>query len=218
MNDDVRKYIYGALVVFLVGVLIWVGIVYINACGFTLSCNRGVRVVDTTPVPTMIPATLPALEKSGEEASASEHCYVAAADLVGAWVEAGASDTESFEFTDAAERTCEASFEDVQPLFVQSNLWYAGSRSCVNCHSADVAVSSAQLDLSSYEGIIAGSRRADEAAKGMDILGAGNWESSLLYQFLSETKAGVPGHVEALSGLMISAGTPLSDITATPTP
>lgn len=218
MNDDVRKYIYGALVVFLVGVLVWVGIVYINACGFTLSCNRGARLADTTPVPTLIPAALPVMNPSGVEASASEKCSVAAADLLGAWVEAGASDTESFEFTDTAERTCEATFADVQPLFVQSNLWYAGSRSCVNCHVADVAVSSAQLDLTSYEGILAGSRRADEAAQGTDILGGGKWQSSLLYQFLAEAKDGVPGHENDLTGLMVNAGTPLPDVNATPTP
>lgn len=218
MNDDVKKYIYGTLILFLVGVLVWVGFVYLNACGFTLSCNRGARLADTTPVPTLIPAALPVMAAIDGESAASEKCSVAATDLIGAWVEAGASDTEPFEFTDTAERTCEASFEDVQPLFVQSNLWYAGSRSCVNCHVADVAISSAQLDLTGYEGILAGSRRADEAARGTDILGGGKWDSSLLYQFLAEAKDGVPGHEKALSGLMILAGTPLSDTAATPTP
>lgn len=218
MNDDVRKYIYGALIVFLLGVLAWVGFVYVNACGFTLSCNRGERLVDTTPVPTLIPAAMPVMDFAGSGSPTSEKCSVAAADLVGAWVEAGASDTEPFEFTDSAQRTCEATFSDVQPLFVQSNLWYAGSRSCVNCHVADVAVASAQLDLSSYEGIVAGSRRADAAAKGTDILGGGKWDASLLYQFLAEAKDGVPGHENDLTGLMVYAGTPLPDVSATPTP
>ncbi|HRJ55263.1 MAG TPA: hypothetical protein PLV64_03180, partial [Anaerolineales bacterium] len=61
MKDDVRTYIYGAIGVFLIGVLAWVGLVYVNACGFTLSCNRGTIPVARTPIPTLIPATLPAM-------------------------------------------------------------------------------------------------------------------------------------------------------------
>jgi len=218
MKDDVRKYIYGAIGVFLVGVMAWVGIVYINACGFTLSCNRGNLPVVRTPVPTLIPATMPVVNAgSAGEAVVSDTCYVAAADLVGAWVDAGASDTESFQFTDASGMGCEAAFEDVKPLFIGSNLWYTGSLSCISCHSVDLTVSPAQLDLSSYDGIVAGSRRADAAAKGTDILGGGDWKASLLYQFINEAKADVPGHTEVLSDLMIYAGKPLP-IEATPTP
>ncbi|NOH04696.1 MAG: hypothetical protein HND47_23355 [Chloroflexi bacterium] len=218
MNDDVRKYIYGAITVFVVGVLVWVGFIYVNACGFTLSCNRGNLPVVRTPVPTLIPATLPAMQPEDSTVSAAaDVCYVAAVDLMGAWVNAGASDTEVFQFTDAHGRECEAAFEDVKPLFVEANLWYSGSLSCISCHSVDLAVSPAQLDLSSYEGILAGSRRAEGAAQGTDILGGGNWESSLLYVFIAEVKADVPGHTEALSGLMIFAGKPLP-VEATPTP
>lgn len=216
MNDDVRRYIYGALTVFLVGVLAWVGFIYVNACGFTLTCHRGDLTAARTPVPTLIPATLPAMQADSSSASTPDECYVAAADLVGAWVEAGASNTEAFQFEDVNAQTCESTFEEIEPLFVNSNLWYSGSLACSSCHSVDLAVSPAQLDLSSYEGILAGSRRADDAPKGTDILGGGNWKSSLLYQFIAETKPDVPGHDEALdSGLMIYAGTPLSE-TANP--
>ncbi|MBE7432830.1 MAG: hypothetical protein HS100_02850 [Anaerolineales bacterium] len=212
MNDDVRRYIYGALTVFLVGVLAWVGFIYVNACGFTLTCHRGDLTAARTPVPTLIPATLPAMQADSNSASTPDECYVAAADLVGAWVEAGASNTEAFQFEDVNAQTCESTFEEIEPLFVNSNLWYSGSLACSSCHSVDLAVSPAQLDLSSYEGILAGSRRADDAPKGTDILGGGNWKSSLLYQFIAETMADVPGHDEALdSGLMIYAGTPLSE-------
>lgn len=219
MNDDVRRYIYGAVTVFLLGVLAWVGFVYVNACGLTLTCHRGDLPVVRTPVPTLIPATLPVLEAESGPAAASDKCYVAAVDLAGAWVEAGASDTESFQFEDSSGRMCESTFEEVKPLFVNSNLWYSGSLACSSCHSVDLAVSPAQLDLSSYEGILAGSRRADDAPKGTDILGGGNWESSLLYQFIAETKADVPGHDAALhSGLMVYAGKPVDGVAPTPTP
>jgi mono/diheme cytochrome c family protein len=60
MKDDVRKYIYGTLVVFVVGVATWISFIFINACGFTLTCKRGALFVERTPIPTLIPATLPA--------------------------------------------------------------------------------------------------------------------------------------------------------------
>jgi len=218
MTDDVKKYIYGALITFVVGVLTWVGIVFVNACGFSLACNRAVTLPETTPVPTLIPATLPVMDMEMTAAPASDKCRLAAADLIGAWVDAGSPETDSFEFTDLNGVNCEAAFEEVLPLFTQSNSWYSGSLSCASCHSVNLAVSPAQLDMSSYEGILAGSRRADDAPKGTDILGGGNWEASLLNQFLLETKADVPGHDAALSsGLIIYAGAPLP-VEATPTP
>lgn len=209
MNDDVKGYIYGAVIVFLIGVGAWVGFLFVNACGFSLRCDRADRLAlpETTPVPTLIPATLPAsMGMDSAPAAASDVCSVAASDLIGAWVEAGSPETEAFEFTDANGATCESTFEEVLPLFTKSNLWYSGSLSCISCHSVDLTISPAQLDLSSYEGILAGSRRAEDAAQGTDILGGGNWESSLLYQFIAESKD-VPGHDAGLSsGLVINAG------------
>lgn len=220
MNDDVKRTIYSVVILFLVVVAVWVGIVFANSCGFSIDCSRAQRLnlPDTTPIPTMIPATLPAMEMDEAPVAASDTCYVSGVNLIGAWVEAGSPEADAFEFTDANGVNCEATFEDVLPLFTQSNLWYSGSLSCSSCHSVALAVSPAQLDLSSYEGILTGSRRADDAPKGTDILGGGNWESSVLYQFLAETKADVPGHDAALSsGLMVHAGTPLPvDVTPTP--
>jgi hypothetical protein len=43
------------------------------------------------------------------------------------------------------------------------------------------------MDLSSYAGILAGSRRQSADAKGNDILGAGDWEKSTLYRVLFTT-------------------------------
>ncbi len=219
MKDDVRKYIYGTIVVFLVGVFIWLSIVYVSACGVTLSCNQAAQPVDRTPIPTLIPATLPAMDMSNGQQAASdrEACRVVATDLVGAWVSANSPETDSFQFVDANGNNCEATFADVEPLFNEPNLWNSGSLACVSCHSVDVAISPAQLDLSSYAGIIAGSRRADAESKGTDILGAGNWEKSLLYDFLVTSKADVPGHTEAVSfASFVFAGKPLPVPTPTP--
>jgi hypothetical protein len=83
-----------------------------------------------------------------------------------------------------------------------------------------VTISSAQLDLSSYAGITAGSRREDaESKKGTDILGEGNWEKSLLYEFLVTSKADVPGHTEAVSAdSFVFAGKPFVESAPTATP
>lgn len=217
MNDDVRKYIYGALMVFLIGVSAWLGILFINACGFSLTCPRGVPAVNGTPIPTLIPATLPAMQTGGGEVVASDQCRVAAVDLLGAWVSAGSPETQTFQFTDVTGRDCESTFEEIKPLFVEANLWSTGL-ACVSCHSVDVAVSPAQLDLSSYAGILAGSRRENaESKKGTDILGDGNWKASLLHEFISTSKADVPGHTVAVSDLLVFAGTPLPAPEATAT-
>ena len=220
MNDDVRKYIYTTLTIFVLGLIVWIGFLFVNACGFTLTCNRAGPSVDRTPIPTLPPATLPAMGTGNGLVIISDQCHVAAVDFVGAWVAAGSPETEAFQFTDINGQNCESSFQEVSSLFVEANFWYSGSLSCVSCHSVDVTISPAQLDLSSYSGIMFGSRRAGAESKGTDILGGGNWESSLLYEFISTSKADVPGHAEIASGLMIFAGVPLPapDPTATPVP
>ncbi len=213
MKDDVRRYIYGALIVFVVGVLVWVGFLFVNACGFSLACNKGKLAVERTPIPTLLPANMPVIVSSQ---AAVDQCRVAATDLIGAWVEAGSPEADAFEFVDISGQNCTSTFEEVRPLFIEGNRWYAGSTSCVVCHTADVATSSAQLDLGTYAGITAGSRRADAESKGTDILGAGKWVSSPLYDFITTNKADVPGHGNISSNLLVSAGTPLPEATPTP--
>jgi mono/diheme cytochrome c family protein len=63
MKDDVRKYVYGALIAFLVVVLSWLSIIYISSCGITLTCKRGAAKVDRTSIPTLFPATMPVVER-----------------------------------------------------------------------------------------------------------------------------------------------------------
>ena len=201
----------------MLGLVVWLGFLFVNACGFTLTCNQAAFAVERTPVPTLLPATMPAMETGNGKIVTSDQCRVAAVDLIGAWVTAGSSETEAFQFTDINGQNCESTFEEVKPLFLESNFWVSGSLSCVSCHSVDVTISPAQLDLSSYAGIMSGSRRADAESKGTDILGAGKWDGSLLYEFLSTSKADVPGHTEIASDLVIFAGKPLS-VTTTPTP
>lgn len=215
MNDDVRKYIYGAVIVFLVGLLAWVGVIYYSSCGATLTCKQGALAVERTPVPTLFPVALPASDS--DEGTGSEACRVAAVDLVAAWVAANSPETEAFEIVDENGVNCETTYADVSLLFNEPNIWASGAAACASCHVTDVAASPAQLDMTSYAGVMAGSRRADAESKGADILGGGSWKKSLLYEFLATSKADVAGHTRAVSpAAYIFAGKPIPESTPTP--
>jgi hypothetical protein len=215
MNDDVRKYIYGTIIVFVLGVSAWIGIVYLSACGFTLTCNQGKQLIVRTPIPTVAHAPIPAF--IAEEIGGT--CQVAAVDLLGAWVEAGASESESFGFTAVNGAPCEGTYaEDVRPLFVEANVWYPGSYSCATCHNPDIGkTSNANLDLSSYDGLMSGSQRVSLDVSGTDILGGGNWKSSLLYEFTYAQPVLPPGHGDVpANGPIVHAGKAAPAATATP--
>ena len=70
--NDVRKYIFRTLIVFVFGVLAWVGFLFVSACGFTTSCVRGAPLVVRTSIPTLIPATLPAPVRYVKAAATTE--------------------------------------------------------------------------------------------------------------------------------------------------
>ena len=155
-----------------------------------------------------------------ESVSATDRCRVRTVALISSWVNAGAPETEPFDFTGEDGTACQGNFEsDVQPLFTTPNLWYAGALSCRTCHGPDVAVSYAGLNLSSYQGIVAGSHRPNGEPKGNDILGGGNWDVALLHQMLYAPNGqtligrpampfGRPADVPA-NGPLVFAGTPV---------
>jgi len=114
----------------------------------------------------------PSVEVNGAE--------VAAVDLIAAWVEAGAPESEPFgEYG--------ATFADnIQPLFTEPGLWYEDAPACTSCHHANLENSYHEMDLSSYEGIMAGADRMEEPP-GVPILGQSavgesdfNWAESEL--------------------------------------
>ncbi|MEJ2758827.1 MAG: hypothetical protein P8046_10145 [Anaerolineales bacterium] len=181
MQDDVRKLIFGVLGLFILVIVGWVGFVFFSGCGLSLDCEKGARIPERTPIPTLIPAALPIIQQSAEQPKVA--CQVTAVNLIGAWVNAGYSDTESFEFTDINGQTCTANFhDDVQQLFLEGNIWFTGAPACTTCHNA--SLENAGMDLSSYEAMLAGSRRASADVTGNDIFGGGVFESSLLYKML----------------------------------
>ncbi|MEW5940014.1 MAG: hypothetical protein AB1750_10155 [Chloroflexota bacterium] len=108
-------------------------------------------------------------------------CDSNAVGLLGAWVEAGAPDGE-FTYGEAT-----LTFErDVLPFFTKPSMWFEGSQACSGCHFAASDTSAHQMDLSTYEGILAGADTL-EAPPGVSILGESepgkgdyNWSDSKL--------------------------------------
>lgn len=210
MGDDVSKVIYGVIVAFIVVITAWIGYVFIVGCGFSLDCKSYYAPPERTPIPTLIPAKLP-LPAAGEVSQELEKCQVSAESLLGAWVSSGYPESDAFPFTDIDGTECTGTFaEDVLPLFVDANLWYSGAIACSTCHHADIAAASAQLDMSTYAGILAGARRDSADVDGNDILGGGVWEESILYDSLFDARTmpfGIPPDAPA-EGPLVFAGQP----------
>lgn len=218
--NDVRQWIYGAIIGLLACIGLMLSIVYVSSCGFTLTCVQANPLVIRTPIPTLIPAEH--VEDIGSnDTSDFEACQVAAQDLVGAWVTAGSPESEPFPFTDVNGEPCQGTFaNDIQHLFVDNSVWYAGQLGCTSCHNAQLGERSAGLDLASYQGVLAGSRRSYEGATGTDILGGGDWEASSLHAVLLEQGFGPDGHApdgEPVAPVFIYAGQHLDATEATPT-
>ena len=194
MNDDFKKIFYRVLIAFVALIVIFVSFTFIWSCGLDFSCKQGTPPPAGTPIPTLIPATLPAPITDGVP-DAFGKCQVKAMDLLGAWVDAGYPESVAFPFTDLDGNPCEGTFRgDIQPLLGESNLWFPASLSCTSCHNTAFKEGTGGLDLTSYAGILAGSQRESaDVPKGMDILG-GNWADSLLFQTLSLTENIPLGH------------------------
>jgi hypothetical protein len=218
--NDVRQWIFGAIIGLLACIGLMLSIVYVSACGFTLTCVQASPLVIRTPVPTLIPAQHTA-DLGSNDMSDFSGCLVSAQDLVGAWVTAGSPEAEAFPFTDVNGQTCEGTYaNDVQHLFIENSTWYAGQLGCTSCHNAQLGERSAGLDLSSYEGILAGSKRSYEGAKGTDILGDGDWESSSLHAVLMEQGLVPEGHspdAASVAPVLIYAGQHVEEPAVTPT-
>lgn len=220
--NDVRKMIFGAIIGLFVFVGLMIAIVYVSSCGMTLTCNQAEPKVDRTPIPTLIPASH-SESQMGEEMTGFNKCQVNAVDLIGAWVEAGTPDTDPFPFVDVNGGSCEGEYaSDIQPLFVENSLWKTGAIGCTSCHNAALTDRSMGLDLSSYDAVLLGSRRvAGSTSKGNELLGREGWETSVLYDVLTNQGLVPEGHSPdaSASTLTLFAGQKVVvTVTATPTP
>jgi hypothetical protein len=194
--------------------LLFIVALYVGNCGFSTDCSQAsLPEIIHTPIPTLIPATLPAagmLQSEGEQLK----CTVTARTLLSSWVSSGYSETDPFQFQDSNANTCQATFVDVTPLFNEANLWYNGALACISCHNSDIASASANMDLSSYAGILAGAKRSSPESKGDDILGGGIWDQSILNDLLflkQQMPFGRPDGAVAPDGPTIQAGTPVQN-------
>jgi hypothetical protein len=183
MQDDFKKLIFGVLVAFVLVLVGWVGFVIVSGCGFSLDCEKAAQLPVRTSIPTLIPAQMPVQLVSDQEVRVS--CQISAVDLLGAWVAAGYPENDPFDFVDINGKSCSGTYEeDITQLFQEGNIWYTTAPACITCHNSAIESAQANLDLSSYAGILAGSRRTDGQAQGNDILGGGFWEESKLYEQL----------------------------------
>ena len=117
-------------------------------------------------------------------------CELNGVGLIAAWVEAGAPETDAFEYGGA-----QLNFErDVQPFFTQPDMWFDGSQACTGCHFANSENSYHEMDLTTYEGIVTG---ADSLSSppGVSILGASavgatdfDWSSSKMRERLRNNR------------------------------
>lgn len=207
MEDDVKRLIYTILGLFILVLVVWISFVIITGCGFSLNCDKAAVLPERTPIPTLIPAGMPVLAANSEAPKVS--CQIQAVYLIRAWINAGYSESELFTFTDVNDNECVATFnEDVQQLFLEGNLWYTGAPACTTCHNPNLNEATAAMDLSTYQGMLQGSRRAGPDQAGNDIFGGGDWEESLLHKQLFVLRAmpqGRPADVPA-EGPIIFAG------------
>jgi hypothetical protein len=163
------------------------GVLVVSLSLVAAACQGRVTQLKQYHLPKAEPVRQSSTSATGLHPADPVACSVRLVDLVGAWVTAGAPEKDPFAFTDAQGKSCQGTFEaDVLPAFIQANHWYPGALSCRTCHGPDVQVSYARLDLSSYQGIMAGSSRADANSKGDDILGGGSWQDSTLFEVLSK--------------------------------
>ncbi|MFQ5398472.1 MAG: hypothetical protein ACE5E7_02625, partial [Anaerolineae bacterium] len=108
-----------------------------------------------------------AVSDAGVDVQFGEYgCELNAVGLIGAWVGAGAPETDAFEYGGA-----QLNYErDVAPFFNEDGMWFEGSQACAGCHFANSENSYHEMDLSTYAGIMSGGDVLSEPP-GVPILG-----------------------------------------------
>jgi len=209
MKRDFKAWMMTLIFGLPVFLILFIAFLYFGNCGFNNDCSQSSQAaLIHTPIATILPATMPARTQNPVHTE-QKKCTASADTLLAAWVDNGYSDTVSFIFSDSQGATCQASFSQIQVLFTESNLWYSGALACISCHHADISTASARMDLSSYAGIVAGSRRTSEDKPGNNILGDGNWQKSKLREMLFVLKKmpfGRPEGAVAEAGPVIQVG------------
>ncbi len=221
MKRDFRSCMLYAMFGLPIFLLLFIAALYVGNCGLSSDCSgSSLPSIIHTPIPTLIPAELPAQGRLSL-AAARSNCTVTARALLELWVRAGAQESQPFGFYDLDGNTCQATFADVMTLFNQPDLWYPGAVACDSCHNSTLSKAADYMDLSSFAGILAGAKRSSPAAAGEDILGAGVWENSSLYQQLFVSRLmpfGRPEGAGSPDGPTLRAGSLVVSLPALVTP
>ncbi len=165
----------------------------------------------------------PCVEVSGGSVELAQYeygCDLDAMGLIGAWVEAGAPESDAFDYGDAS-----LTFENVLPLFTENGVWFEGSQACTGCHFGNTENSYHEMDLGSYEGFMSGGDVLSEPP-GVPLLGQSevgatdyDWDHSKLRARLRNNRMapGVEFDIteENRDGPWILHGQPL-DVSGTP--
>jgi hypothetical protein len=125
--------------------------------------------VSTAAPPTALPTAAATATTAGpvDETGAAAH----AVNLIDAWVQAGAPESEPFDYTGTDDNTYQATFEtDILPLFTTDGVWFEGAQACSGCHFAASENSAHELDMSTYAGLLTGADSLEEPP-GVSILG-----------------------------------------------
>lgn len=184
MKRDFASCMTAALIGLPIFLLLFIAALYVGNCGFSTDCSQASQpAIIHTPIPTLLPVSL-GQSASSTQVAASSICILNARQLLSAWVSSGSKESGMFSFRDQYGNICNSTFADVMPLFTRADMWYAGAPACDSCHHSEIETASANLDLSNYQGIIAGSQRTSPVGQGVDILGNGAWQDSLLNKVL----------------------------------
>lgn len=143
-------------------------LVLLVACGGTGTTAPTQPPSSPVPPSEVPPTDVPApTEEPMDESGAAAY----GVNLVGAWVDAGAPETEPFDYEGVDGNMYQGTFEvDILPLFTTPGTWYVNSPQCTACHFGNTETSAHEMDLSSYAGILAGADVLEDPP-GESILG-----------------------------------------------
>ncbi len=63
MSDDFRRIFYIIIVGFFLTIGLWIGFLFLTGCGWSLACAQAQPTAEHTPIPSLVPATLPPLNR-----------------------------------------------------------------------------------------------------------------------------------------------------------
>ncbi len=171
----------------LVGTMLVLTAIVLAACGEATAPPTEEMTAPPEPTVTEAPTATEAPDESG--------AATYAVDLIAAWVDAGAPETNPFDYEGVDGNTYQATYEaDILPLFMQNNAWFEGAQACAGCHFAASENSYHQLNMTTYEGIMTGADSL-ESPPGVSILGQAevgkgdfDWDHSKLRERLRNNR------------------------------